>query len=118
VPVKSAKRAEPSGLHEEFDAGGGGALIQSGESIRHAEVMERLKGGGALRGAIVEAQDESRKPSYVLFVLTSWRKGYCVLHVKWPARPRIFRDADLLLALIRFEYGYTGTIVLKRASDM
>jgi hypothetical protein len=30
----------------------------------------------------------------------------------------LFRDLDRLLVLIRFEYGFTGTIALKRASDV
>jgi hypothetical protein len=118
VPAKSAKRVEPSNLHERPDKGGGSVLLQTCQSIRHSEVLDGLKAGGALQGAIVEAQDDNRKPMYALFILTSWRKGYCVLRVKWPDRPRLFKDLDLLLVIVRFEYGYTGTIALKRASEM
>ena len=78
-------------------------LLQSCAPITHAEITEKVKEGGRLRGAV--------------FLLTNWRKGYCVLHVHWPARPRLYRDLDRLLVLIRFEYGFTGTIALKRASD-
>ncbi len=92
-------------------------LLQNCAPITHAEVTEKVKEGGYLRGAILEAQDDSKQPRYAAFLLTNWRKGYCVLHVHWPARPRLFRDLDRLLVLLRFEYGFTGTIALKRASD-
>ena len=118
MPAKSAKRVEPSNLHERPDKGGGSVLLQTCPSIRHSEILDGLKAGGALQGAIVEAQDDNRKPIYALFILTSWRKGYCVLRVKWPDRPRLFRDLDLLLIAVRFDYGYKGTIALRRASEM
>lgn len=93
-------------------------LLQTCQPITHAEITERLKDGGHIRGAVLEAQDDSKQPKYAVFLLTNWRKGYCVLHVHWPARPRLFRDLDRLLVLLRFEYGFTGTIALKRASDV
>lgn len=71
-----------------------------------------------MKGAVLEAQDDGRQPKYAVFLLPSWRRGYCILHVHWPARPRLYRDLDRLLVLIRFDYGYTGTIALKRASDV
>lgn len=92
-------------------------LLQNFAPITHAEITEKVKEGGRLRGTILEAQDDSRQPRYAVFILSNWRKGYCVLHVHWPARPRLYVDLDRLLVLIRFEYGYTGTIALKRASD-
>jgi hypothetical protein len=66
---------------------------------------------------VLEAQDDTPKPKYAVFLLLSWRKGYCVLHVHWPARPRLYRDLDRLLVLIRFDYRFTGPVALKRASD-
>jgi hypothetical protein len=96
----------------------GSVLLQACAPITHGEITERVRDGGVVRGAILEAQDDSRQPKYAVFFLTNWRRGYCVLHVHWPARPRLFRDLDRLLVLIRFEYGFTGTIALKRASDV
>jgi hypothetical protein len=100
------------------DGSEGSVLLQSCAPITHGEITEKVRDGGVLRGAILEAQDDSRQPKYAVFLLTNWRRGYCVLHVHWPARPRLFRDLDRLLVLIRFEYGFTGTIALKRASDV
>ena len=96
----------------------GSTLLETCQPVTHAEITERLKDGGQIRSAVLEAQDDSRQPKYAVFLLTNWRKGYCVLHVHWPARPRLFRDLDRLLVLLRFEYGFTGTIALKRASDV
>jgi hypothetical protein len=96
----------------------GSILLQTCQPVTHAEITERLKDGGYIRGAVLEAQDDSKQPKYAVFLLTNWRKGYCVLHVQWPARPRLFRDLDRLLVLLRYEYSFTGTIELKRASDV
>ena len=96
----------------------GSILLQTCQPVTHAEITERLKDGGYIRGAVLEAQDDSKQPKYAVFLLTNWRKGYCVLHVHWPARPRFFRDLDRLLVLLRFEYSFTGTIALKRASNV
>jgi hypothetical protein len=97
---------------------GAGSLLRGCQPITHAEITEKLLAGGVLKGAVLEAQDDSRHPKYAVFLLPSWRRGYCILHVHWPARPRLYRDLDRLLVLIRFDYGYTGTIALKRAGDV
>jgi hypothetical protein len=120
VSVPTDDNAEEAGGNVSQPAGGtleGSVFLQTCAPITHAEVTEKLKGGGYLRAAVLEAQDDSTQPKYAVFLLVNWRKGYCVLHVHWPARPRLYRDLDRLLVLIRFEYKYTGTIALKRASD-
>jgi hypothetical protein len=94
------------------------SLLQNCQPVTHAEITEKLLAGGSLKGAVLEAQDDSRQPKYAVFLLPSWRRGYCILHVHWPAHPRLYRDLDRLLVLIRFDYGFTGTIALKRASDI
>jgi hypothetical protein len=94
------------------------SLLLSCQPVTHAEITEKLLEGGSLKGAVLEAQDDSRQPKYAVFLLPSWRRGYCILHVHWPARPRLYRDLDRLLVLIRFDYGFTGTIALKRASGI
>ena len=93
-------------------------FLEACAPITHAELTEKLKEGGYVRSAVLEAQDDSREPRYAVFLLVSWRKGYCVLHVHWPAKPRMYRDLDRLLALLRFDYRFTGTVAIKRASDV
>jgi hypothetical protein len=92
-------------------------FLETCAPITHAELTEKLREGGYVRSAVLEAQDDSREPRYAVFLLVSWRKGYCVLHVHWPARPRMYRDLDRLLALLRFDYRFTGTVAIKCAND-
>ncbi len=96
---------------------GSSVLLQTCPPITNAELTEKLEQGGSIRGAVLEAQDDSKQPKYAVFLLPSWRKVYCVLHIAWPARPRLFRDIDRLLVLVRFDYCYTDPIVLKRVGD-
>ncbi len=98
------------------DAKGAG-LIATAPAITHAELTERLQANGVVRGAILEAQDDSPTPKYAVYFLTSWRRGYCILHVHYPERPRLFRDLDRLMATIRSEYGFTGAVAVTRASE-
>jgi hypothetical protein len=93
-------------------------LLRTCPPITHADITDKLEGDGYIRGVILEAQDDGKQPRYAVVLLVSWRKGYCVLHVHWPARPRLFRDLDRLLVLLRFEYRFDGTIAIKRAGDV
>jgi hypothetical protein len=82
--------------------------------ITQTEIGEWLQQGGYLRSVIVESEaSETHKTRYSLFVLTSWRKGYHIMHVNWPARPRLFKDFERLQALIRHEFGYQETIAVR-----
>ncbi len=82
--------------------------------ITQTEIGEWLQRGGYLRSVIVESEaSETHKTRYTLFVLTSWRKGYHIMHVNWPARPRLFKDFERLQALIRHEFGYQETIAVR-----
>lgn len=118
APSDDSANRSADGEDDPAEPSEGSTLLQTCEPITHAEITERLRDGGHIRSAVLEAQDDSKQPKYAVFLLTNWRKGYCVLHVHWPARPRLFRDLDRLLVLLRFEYGFTGTIALKRASDV
>jgi hypothetical protein len=100
------------------DGSQGSFLLRTCPPITHADITDKLKGDGYIRGVILEAQDDGKKPRYAAFLLVSWRKGYCVLHVHWPARPRLFRDLDRLFVLLRFEYRFEGTIAVKRLNDV
>ena len=85
--------------------------------LAHAEIIDRIENNGRIRGVILEAQDDSRDPKYALFLLTSWRTGYHIFHVRWPARPRLYTDLDRLLVLLRFDYRYKGPVILRLASQ-
>ncbi len=88
-------------------------LSQSGLSITNLEISDYLKDNGHITGVIVEARGGVRQAKYAALFSTSWRSGYCILHKNWPSVPRLYRDLDRLLALIRLDYRYTGEITLK-----
>lgn len=87
-------------------------------STTHAEIVEGIAAGGYIRGVMVEAQEpDSRAPWYALYVLTSWRKGYSVFHIAYPARPRLFRDLDRLMEMLRFEFRFRGAVSVRLAGE-
>jgi hypothetical protein len=82
--------------------------------ITQGEILDRLERGGYLRSVVVESEpSETHKTRYSLFLLTSWRPGYCIMHVNWPARPRLFKDFERLQALVRHEFRYQDTIAVR-----
>ena len=86
--------------------------------ITHAEIVRAIADGGYIRGVMLEAQDPSvRAAQYAVYVLGTWQPGYAVFHVAHPARPRLFRDLDRLVEMLRFEFGYRGHINLRLAGE-
>ena len=85
--------------------------------ITHGEVASRVEQGGCLRGVLLEAQEDDACPRYAVFLLSSWRKEYTVLGFNSSVRPRLFRDLDRVLRLVRFDYEFKGTVALRLASD-
>ena len=82
--------------------------------ITQGEIHAWLQRDGYVRSVIVESEpSETHKTRYSVFLLTSWRPGYHILHVNWPARPRLFKDFERLQALIRHEFGYQDTIAVR-----
>lgn len=86
--------------------------------ITHAEIVRGIADGGYIRGVMLEAQDPTmRAPQYAVYVLGTWQIGYAVFHVAHPARPRLFRDLDRLVEMLRFEFGFRGPISLRLAGE-
>ena len=81
--------------------------------ITHDEAFSRIEQGGCLRGVVLEAQEDGPRPQYAVFLLSSWRKEYTVLGFGSAERPRLFRDLDRVLALVRCEYAFKGTVALR-----
>jgi hypothetical protein len=56
-------------------------------AITHAEMVQGIADGGYIRGVMVEAQEpENHTPRYAVYILTTWRTGYRVFHIAYPAR--------------------------------
>ena len=96
------------------------AHYQGWELLRSSplcEVFNRIEQGGCLRGAVVEAQDDSPHPKYAVFLLSSWRKEYTVLGFNSREKPRLFRGLDRIILLVRGDYGFKGTVAVRLASE-
>ena len=86
--------------------------------VTQGEIVDWLKRGGYVRSVIVETEpSNSFKTRYAVFLLASWQPGYRILHVNWPARPRLFRDFERLQALLRHDFGYRETIAVRLPND-
>lgn len=86
--------------------------------IDYAEIVDWCGRGGYIRNVMVETIVAGNVAvGHISYVLTSWRKGYCVLHLIHSARPRVFRDLDRLVALFRNDFGYRGPMELRMADD-
>ncbi len=96
----------------------GGGTLAVIQPITNAEIVRGLTEGGYIRGVTVEAQDaSSRSPQYAVYILTTWRAGYSIFHIAFPRRPRLFRDLDRLVELLRFEFQFQGAISLRLVGD-
>ena len=119
-----AAKGSQIGLHGPGgNAGGGynktatGAVSEAWKDVPGVtlgEIVDWPQRGGYLRSVVVESEpSDTHKTRYSLFLLTSWRPGYHILHVNWPARPRLFKDFERLQALIRHEFRYEDTIAVR-----
>ena len=91
--------------------------LETSPVITHGEVFTRIEQGGCLRGVVVEAQDDGSHPRYAVFLLSSWRKEYTVLGFNSREIPRFFRGLDRIIVLVRSDYGFTGTVAVRLASE-
>jgi uncharacterized protein YbcV (DUF1398 family) len=91
-------------------------LLQTCPPITNIEITDYLKDRGYIKAAIIEAQDNSKQPKYAMYLMVSWREGYCLWHVKWSDRPRLYKDLDRLLMFLRSEYGFWGAVSLRCAN--
>ena len=105
----------PSAPEQQAASARGLPRLSTSPVITHHEIQGRIDQGGCLRGVVLEAQNDDAHPRYAAFLLSSWRKEYTVLGFDSNERPRLFRGVDRLLALVRREYGFKGTIALRIA---
>lgn len=100
-----------------------GAMVEIDENDRrlekpltHSELIDRLREGRAVLDCVIEAvpQADSKHPLYLLFLSCNFSpRGYRVYRVGDYIRPRLFRDLDRVVAMIRNEFFYGGTIHLR-----
>ena len=86
--------------------------------ITHAQILRGIADGGYIRGVMLEAEDPNmRAAQYAVYILGTWQVGYTVFHIAHAPRPRLFRDLDRLVEMLRFEFGYRGPINLRLAGE-
>jgi len=109
----------PGGTASNASQSGPASFIPEGmPSITHADVLEGIAAGGYIRGIMVEAQEpDNRATRYALYILTSWQQGYHVFHIAWPSRPRLFKDLDRLMEMLRFEFRFRGVVSVRLAGE-
>jgi hypothetical protein len=89
-------------------------------SVGYKEVMEQLERKGRLRRVVVETHpsEDGVSSVYALFLECSWyTKQLRILIISGPARPRFYRDLDRLLAMIRNDFSYKGTVEVTMKSN-
>jgi hypothetical protein len=113
--VGNVSRSVPNGNGDDEEPPGPiSEAWKDAPGITQGEILEWLERGGYLRSVVIESEpSETHKTRYSLFLLTSWRPGYCIMHVNWPARPRLFKDFERLQALVRHEFRYQDTIAVR-----
>jgi len=109
----------PAGTVPEASRSGPASFVPADmPSITHADVLKGIAGGGYIRGVMVEAQEpDNRATRYALYVLTSWQQGYHIFHIAWPSRPRLFKDLDRLMEMLRFEFQFRGAVSVRLAGE-
>jgi hypothetical protein len=112
--LESAEEPGPDCAGEAEPSPAVAASWGSAPGITQSEILDWLDRGGYIRSIIVETEpSDTHKTRYSVFLLTSWRVGYHILHVTWPARPRLFKDFERLQALLRHEFRYVDTIAVR-----
>jgi hypothetical protein len=109
--ISGAEELEAKGAGEAEPSSAVAASWGSAPGITQSEILEWLQRGGYIRSIIVETEPSDTR--YSVFLLTSWRAGYHIMHVNWPARPRLFKDFERLQALLRHDFRYVDTIAVR-----
>jgi hypothetical protein len=82
--------------------------------IEEAEISELIQRGGTLENVIVETHPSwGQRTIYVIYLLPSWRRGYCLLHVWRQKSVRAYKDFSRLLKLVRTDFRYSGPITVQ-----
>jgi hypothetical protein len=112
--IEGAEELGPNGAGEAEPSPTVAASWGSAPGITQSEILDWLQRGGYIRSIIVETEpSDTHKTRYSVFLLTSWRAGYHIMHVNWPARPRLFKDFERLQALLRHDFRYKDTIAVR-----
>jgi hypothetical protein len=87
----------------------GGALVGG---IEEGEIASGLANGGRILGIFAVERRLPGRPGYVVYLRTTWNRGFHCLKTYRGRSDRVYRDLDRLVRLIRDEFRYGGPITL------
>ena len=94
--------------------GRSGAL---GSQIEECEVRQGLARGGVLRAAVIICRPDGVGLEHLAWLRISWLPGFHLLHTFRARDVRAYRNLNLLVALLREEWGFRGPITLRLHDD-
>jgi hypothetical protein len=80
--------------------------------FQEGDIVAGLANGGRILGIFVVERSLPGGPGYIVYLRSSWRRGFHGLRTYRHRSDRIYRDLDRLVRLIRDEFGYRGPITL------
>ena len=93
---------------------GEGAL---GCRIQECDVREGIAKGGALKAVVFICRSDGAGLEHLAWLRTSWLHGFHLLHTFRARDVRAYRNLNLLVGLIRLEWGFNGPITLRLHDD-
>lgn len=87
--------------------------MASSKGLQETELRSGLKDGGAIQGLLVVARGDGEAVEYVIYIRTTWTRGYRILRTWRDKDDRTFRSMDRLLKLPEL-FGYHLPITIYR----
>lgn len=88
-----------------------------GSHIQECDVREGLARGGTLRAVVIVCRPDGPGKEHCAWLRTSWLHGFHLLHTFRARDVRAYRNLNLLVALVREEWGFAGPITLRLHDD-
>lgn len=89
----------------------------SKSSFQEADIRDGVAAGGRLSGVFIICRPEERGGGWVLYLRTSWTRGYRPLRTFRDRSDRVFKDLGRLVTLVRQDFCYSGEVSLFAAGD-
>lgn len=88
-----------------------------GLHIQECDVREGLEQGGAIKAVVIVCRSDGDGLEHCAWLRTSWLHGFHLLHTFRARGVRSYRNLNLLVGLIRLEWGFKGPITLRLHDD-
>jgi hypothetical protein len=85
--------------------------------LQEGDIQAGLKSGGHVHGSFIVERRATDGPVYVVYLRTSWKRGFHALRTYRDRSDRVYRDLGRLLRLIRDEFQFQGPVTIFVAGD-